>query len=555
MTYADLHGSDLAAAWLLLAVPIRASALGAGVALLDLYLAPPAVTSLILMLGFALGVAGLWGRWRAGPPPRFSGWRRVAVPAVAAAILIAGIGIAGEANRPPDTYGVMDHGTADFGGGPATHHMADRGTSVADLAGPRTGRPARQFTLTARKARVRVPSGGTIDAWTFNGRLPGPELRVRQGELVEVTVVNRDIEDGVTLHWHGVDVPNREDGVAGVTQDAVMPGQSYTYRFRPEQVGTFWYHSHQLSSEQVEKGLYGAFVILPREPDWGTLDLVTIAHDFGDEKLLGDRAGMQRRTVAPGTPVRLRLVNSNDTNQRFTLTGTPYRVAAIDGTDLNRPGPLEGRTLELGGGGRYDLTFTMPDRAVQLDALTVAANLVLAPGTGDDGPRRERGPTFDPLEYGAPARTPFGASSRFDREFEMDIEQRLGFSDRGFGYQWSINGKIYPDTPMYMVREGDLVKMTILNRSGAVHPIHLHGHRALVLSRDGRAARSPWWSDTLNVAPGERYEIAFRADNPGVWMDHCHNLTHAARSFVVHLAYEGVTTPFKLGDGTRNRPE
>ena len=94
--------------------------------------------------------------------------------------------------------------------------------------------------------------------------MPGPELRVHQGDLVEATLVNKDISEGVSIHWHGVDLPNAEDGVSGVTQDTVRPGGSYVYRFRAPYAGTYWYHSHQHSAEQVERGLYGALVVLPR---------------------------------------------------------------------------------------------------------------------------------------------------------------------------------------------------------------------------------------------------------------------------------------------------
>ena len=89
---------------------------------------------------------------------------------------------------------------------------------------------------------------------------------MRQGDLVEVTLENEDIAQGVTIHWHGIDVPNAEDGVAGVTQDAVLPGERYVYRFRAEQVGTFWYHTHQASSKEVRRGLFGAIVIEPAAP-------------------------------------------------------------------------------------------------------------------------------------------------------------------------------------------------------------------------------------------------------------------------------------------------
>ena len=103
----------------------------------------------------------------------------------------------------------------------------DHETSVTDLHGP-AGVPTRRFTLTAEHAEVRLASGRTVDALTFNGTVPGPELRVHQGDLVEVTLRNKDVKDGVTIHWHGVDLPNAEDGVAGVTQNAVPPGRRAT---------------------------------------------------------------------------------------------------------------------------------------------------------------------------------------------------------------------------------------------------------------------------------------------------------------------------------------
>jgi FtsP/CotA-like multicopper oxidase with cupredoxin domain len=124
------------------------------------------------------------------------------------------------------------------------------------------------------------------------------------------------------------------------------------------------------------------------------------------------------------------------------------------------------------------------------------------------------------------------------------------------GLWWSINGHLYPDVPMYVVREGDIVIMHIDNHSGQLHPMHLHGHHAVVLSRNGVAASgSPWWIDSLNVLEGETYDIAFLADNPGIWLDHCHHLKHAAQGMVAHLMYEGVSTPYKVGGTANNRPE
>jgi FtsP/CotA-like multicopper oxidase with cupredoxin domain len=558
-----------------LVVPVRVATVGATIDLVLMLFAspaPPYRDDLAIAWGvMAVAVVGLWaGQYRRALllgrlgrrvvlHPALGFVRAIAVVAVCIGAFSGWLAYSARASALPDHLGMM--GSA---------HMHGAGAvSVATLTGPREGTPDRRFTLTARWARVPLSSGTAIDAWTFDGQVPGPELRVRQGELVEVMLVNQDIAAGVTLHWHGLDVPNAEDGVAGVTQDAVLPGQTFTYRFRAEQVGTFWYHSHQQSSAQVRRGLFGAIVVEPAAPQpAGLRDIAVVAHTWevagARTVTFGAADTLRREAVAPGTPVRLRLIDSDADGQTFTLDGTPFRVAAIDGTDLNAPTDLTGARLALGAGGRYDLTFTMPDHPVLL-SLAGGSNgpptsgqpgLLLSPDGTGDAPAVANGPRFDPAHYGSPAATPFGAAGPFDKQFSVLLDDRLGFYDGRFTYLYTINGLVFPATPTFVVREGDLVKVTIVNRSFADHPMHLHGHHILVLSRDGAAVTgSPWWADTLNVAPGERYEVAFRADNPGIWMDHCHNLDHAADGMVMHLAYEGVTSPFEVGPATPNHPE
>ena len=479
-------------------------------------------------------------------------------------LLVAMLALVGKAwwdSRLPGTYSVMSYGTHEYGGGPVPpdHSAHGGGASVADLHGRTAGRPDDHFELTARAADVRLASGRLVHALTFNGTAPGPELRVRQGDLVEVVLRNEDVADGVTIHWHGVDVPNAEDGVAGVTQNAVLPGESYTYRFRTEQVGTFWYHSHQVSSEEVQRGLFGALVIEPATAAAEGFDRVLVAHTFdGIATLNGGDVEVPMRVPA-GASVRLRLVNSDSSVHRFSVSGSPFRVLAIDGHDLNGPESLDHVGLPLAAGGRYDIGFSMPEHAVRVHLLDTNAAVVLTPPGVPTGPPPAIGdeePDFDPLTYGRPAPTPFSASSTFDREFSLRITKKLGFFDGRPGRQWAINGGIYPDVPMFVVEQGDLVRITITNDTGVVHPMHLHGHHALVLSRNGHPATgSPWWTDTLNVGPGDEYVIAFRADNPGLWMDHCHNLGHAAAGLTMHLAYAGITTPFLVGGDDHNAPE
>ena len=484
------------------------------------------------------------------------------VASAAVVLLFAVVAVLGKAwwdSRLPGTYNVMSYGTHEYGGGPEppNHegHDAGAGTSVADLHGASDGTPDARFELTARAADIRLSSGRVVHALTFDGTSPGPELRVEQGDLVEVVLRNDDVEDGVTIHWHGIDVPNAEDGVAGVTQNAVLPGASYTYRFRAEQVGTFWYHTHQVSSTEVRRGLFGVIVIEPHE-EQAELDLVLAAHTFDGIPTLSGDEGFGRQKVPVGTQVRLRLVNTDSFEQTFTVSGTRFRVLAIDGTDLHEPGELESVALPVGAGGRIDVGYVQPPSSVRVALEGTKTAIGFGPSGGPARAEVTPTATFDPLTYGTPAATPFDATSTFDRRFELKITRKPGFFDGRPGRQWAINGGIYPDVPVFVVEEGDLVEITITNDTNVVHPMHLHGHHVLVLSRDGvPSTGSPWWSDTLNVSPGESYVVAFRADNPGIWMDHCHNLPHAAEGLTMHIAYAGVSTPFLVGAAHHNEPE
>ena len=252
---------------------------------------------------------------------------------------------------------------------------------MADLHGPSEGEPDARFELTARAAEIRLSSGRIVHALTYNGTSPGPELRVRQGDLVEVVLRNDDVAEGVTIHWHGVDVPNAEDGVAGVTQNAVLPGQTYTYRFRADQVGTFWYHTHQVSSQEVRRGLFGVIVIEPRDRQPG-LDIALAAHTFeGVPTLNGDEGG-GREKVPVGTPVRIRLVNTDSFEQTFTVSGTPFRVLAIDGTDLHGPGELRNVAIPVAAGGRVDLGYMQPANGVRVAIEGTEVALGLGPSGG-----------------------------------------------------------------------------------------------------------------------------------------------------------------------------
>jgi FtsP/CotA-like multicopper oxidase with cupredoxin domain len=433
-----------------LVVPIQAAAVGG---LLDLWVvfvarpAPPYLGDAIMLWTVLAAVTALlWWRQRhrqrllGGPqPPRHPGpgvrgLRALAGVAAVAAVLAVWMASGVRASRLPDRLAMSSMANVDWGGGPeGMHHEGQMSMpmagmrSVADLTGPRDRAPDARYTLTAVPKRIRLSSGAKVDALTFNGQVPGPTLRAHQGDLIEVTLVNKLADRGVTVHWHGVDVPNASDGVAGVTQDAVPPGGRFLYRFRAGQVGSFWYHSHQATSEEVARGLFGPLVILPAgAPDTGAgLDLPVMAHEWlatrGKAVAFGTWDTLRRKAVRPGTRVRLRLVNTSDNTtwgaadkqpRTLTLAGTPFKVAAIDGTAVNRPSELRDMRIPMGIGGRYDVTFTMPDHPVRLTDLgNPTAGLLLSPdGHGDAAPVPAGAPAFDPAHYGQPAPTGSGWS-------------------------------------------------------------------------------------------------------------------------------------------------
>jgi FtsP/CotA-like multicopper oxidase with cupredoxin domain len=476
--------------------------------------------------------------------------RRLIALGIALVVLVP-LGYLWATSLVPGEYSATELGYADYGGGPASAgHEHHGGMSVADLTGPTTGMPDVALTLTARKAKYQLASGENVDGYALNGTSPGPLIRAKVGDLVQVTLVNESVPDGATLHWHGIDVPNAEDGVAGVTQDAVPVGGKHVYRFRAEQAGTYWYHSHQVSSEEVKGGLFGTIVIEPATAS--PKDILAAIHTYDGKRTINGRTGLQRVELAAGTTVRMRVINTDNAILRVGLVGTPYKVMAVDGRDLRGPTPVTA-AFPLAAGARVDLEAVVPPGGMRLVAGSAAVSLGIGPADPPTAELPEE--TVDLLTYGAAAPIGFDPS-KADRNFEYRIGRRPGFLDGVPGLWWTINGHKFPDVPMYMVAEGDVVRMKITNTSGQAHPMHLHGHHAVVLSRNGAPATgSPWWVDTLEVDNNETYEIAFVADNPGIWMDHCHNLPHASQGLMTHLMYEGVSTPYRVGGPTHNEPE
>ena len=478
---------------------------------------------------------------------------RLIVSIVAALAILAPLAWLWQASLVPNSYSVMGMGYLDYGGGlVASHDHESTARSINDIVVDPARKADVRVDLVAEQQNLSI-GGRSVPGYTLNGTSPGPMITAQQGQLIEVHLRNASVKAGIALHWHGVDVPAAMDGVAGVTQDEVPVGGEFTYRFVAKQVGTYWYHSHQVSNEQVIGGLFGTLVVLPNAGRGEAVDVIAAAHTYGGMKTINGATGDVRVPAKPGQQVRVRVINT-DNGPIEAWADTPFQVLATDGYAVNGPTDVADRSMTVTAGGRADLGVTMPSDGKPV-RVQISKGTAVILGSGDPAAPPQPRTSLDLLSYGTPTVLSFDPA-KANRRFDYSIGRRPGFVRGQPGLWWSINGHLYPDVPMYVVREGDIVIMHIDNHSGQLHPMHLHGHHAVVLSRNGVAATgSPWWIDSLNVLEDETYDIAFLADNPGIWLDHCHHLKHAAQGMVAHLMYEGVSTPYKVGGTANNRPE
>ena len=446
-------------------------------------------------------------------------------------------------------------------------------TSVVDLVAHYAGERVDSFTLTAGVTRIAGK-----EVWAYNGTVPGPVLRVTQGDMVRVTLVNH-LPAATSIHWHGIRVPNAEDGVAGITQNAILPGMAYTYDFVANDTGTFWYHSHQDTTKQLPRGLFGALVVEPRaggktvERDYALLIHIVP----GSDSVAVNGSPRLRLDANPGDTVRLRLINAipaigfgpTGQVQMPVLVGAPYVITALDGHDLNRPQELGPERIPLVMGQRADLVFKMPaGGAVRLVGLKgpepflpfgprqSTASVTVGAGPEPAGVDTTSLPRFDLTGYGLPTQDAVLDAPRFDVTRQVVLAGGPMFRNGSFDFADTFNGQASPFIQPIRVRSGDLVRLHIVNKTEESHPIHIHGHIFSVLAKNGRPITgSPVHLDAILVGPGETWDVGFVADNPGIWMLHCHVLMHAAGGMSMTINYEGISTPFTMGSRSGNVPE
>lgn len=402
--------------------------------------------------------------------------------------------------------------------------------------------------------------------WSYNGSVPGPEIRVRQGDALRIAARNGLAEE-TTIHWHGLRVPNAMDGVPHLTQKPIAPGETFFYEFDTPDAGTYWYHPHQRSFEQVGRGLYGPLIVEERNPpevdrdvtwvldDWRLLRDAQISDDFGNRHDMS-HAGRIGNTVTingkitdvfearGGERIRLRLINAANARV-FGLEFDGHRpwIIAYDGQPVE-PHQLTGR-LDIGPAMRVDLIVDMtgePGKAFVVKDTFYSRykyrllNIVYGPE-----PLRER-PMGDivALPPNTMPEPDMKNAERHDITFTggmmggmsmamMDGKRVDMMQMMRKGKAWTINGVVASGHIMDPILKLDRDRSYVLamnNDTAWPHPIHFHGHSFRVVSRNGVPTKYQEWQDTVLMSPREKVEIAFVADNPGSWMFHCHILEH-----------------------------
>jgi FtsP/CotA-like multicopper oxidase with cupredoxin domain len=439
-------------------------------------------------------------------------------------------------------------------------------------AAPAAGGSVKHYRLFAGVTRLSLAGAAHPDTavWAYDGIVPGPEIRVRQGDRVRVVVENGLAED-TTVHFHGIRLPNAMDGVPHLTQPPIAPGSTFVYEFDLPDAGTYWYHPHTRSAEQVGRGLAGALIVEEREPiridrdvvwmlsDWRLSPDGRISDDFGNlhdmshNGRVGNTVTVNGRVaddfpVRTGERIRLRLVNA--ANARIfglAFSGHRPRVIALDGHPVP-PHEPEGSRIVLGPAMRVDLVLDMTgapgERFQVMDTFYRGLGYRLLDLVYDDESLRNK-PREDPIAL--PANTvpepDIGSATRHEIVLNGGMMGQMMMRERGIGggdmmemmalmrsgQIWFMNGVAavgHRIDPMLTLARGRSCVLTLINETAWWHPMHLHGHAFRVVSRNGAPTRHREWQDTVLMAPREKVEIAFVADNPGDWMFHCHILEH-----------------------------
>ncbi|MFJ2023379.1 multicopper oxidase family protein [Streptomyces sp. NPDC087897] len=511
-----------------------------------------------------------------------------------AALAVAGTGAltacsdaGGDHSGTHSPGGVRDSGT----------YVSPGGEEVRAAEAARGSGPVREVSLTATRTPLDLGGGRTVASWAYGDRLPGREVRVTAGDTLALTLANH-LPEPTSLHWHGLALRNDMDGVPGLTQRSIAPGAGFAYRFTVPHPGTYWFHPH--SGVQQDRGLYAPLIVEdPKEPLAYDKEWVVVLDDWVDgvegstpdgvlKELSGgmgggmdhgahtmsgdggageaDRGGPSRMMMGarsellggdagdvaypyylvngrvpndpasfsarPGDRIRLRIINAGgDTAFRVALGGHRMTVTHTDGFPVRH---TTGDALLLGMGERYDVLVTAGDGVFPLTALAegkkAAGLAVLRTGSGAAPAASARPEELAGKLVEAGRLVPDPSVALSDRAPDRTIRMRL--TGGMAAYDWAFDGQPYDAKRRRPVEAGERVRLVFDNATPMWHPLHLHGH-TFALGGNAAGARK----DTAIVLPHRSLTVEFEADNPGLWMVHCHNVYHAEAGMMTVLGY------------------
>ena len=442
------------------------------------------------------------------------------------------------------------------------------GAAAIPIRSPARTRPT--FTLRAAQSANSIykkeKSEVLTNLWTFNQKTPGPTLRFNVGDRAKISLDNT-LPQETSIHWHGVRVENSMDGVVGLTQPGIQYGEQFVYDFEIPDAGTYWYHSHNKAWEQVARGLYGPLIVNgPDDPkvdhdlvlmidDWqldgvGQIREQTFGslHDWAHAGRIGNWVtinGVSNPSfqLKDNSRVRLRLINAANAKVfDLKLTSVKPRTITLDGYPVN---PFESSELTIGPSQRVDVVIDLSDNLSEFSLqmgtktkpITIAHFLLdKSLGKGERAqkeelitPTRPQPPDASSTSLKIPVHMEGGARGNLKSAKLNGIMTPLRDLAQKHRKVWAFNGSVGSyDHILGTAKRGQFVILDIQNDTRWAHAMHLHGHHFWVYSRSNPVKDPLSKRDTYLMQPGENAEFSFVADNPGLWLFHCHMLEHHA---------------------------
>ncbi|EJL6722093.1 multicopper oxidase family protein [Vibrio alginolyticus] len=415
------------------------------------------------------------------------------------------------------------------------------------------------YDITAEPSTAELVPGFNTDVLAFNGSIPAPTIRCRQGERVIIRFTNK-LSEPTTIHWHGLRIPIEMDGVPFLSQLPIMPGETFVYEFTPPDAGTFWYHPHMNSVKQLGKGLVGLIIVEEAEPVlFDEEQEIVLKHWHLDKQGQWKNLMVPRLSARMGTPgewssvngvhepvytlkqnatTRLRIANVDNTiTYPIAIEGAEAWVIAIDGNPVKTPYKLTQH--KIGPGMRLDIGLIAPKVGKRVYVRQMKGRFpfplcefdVVESDLQSDLPNNQKLPLL-PLNP-VPA-LDLKNAEQIDYVFEWEgAITPADKSGKAIPKFWLMNKRAWEGMskdnippPLSTLEMGKTYIFNLKNVTQYHHPIHLHGHTFTVLELDGKKLDEPFHTDTVFLGKNGSAKAAFVADNPGRWMYHCHVIEH-----------------------------